>query len=86
VKLFSGAIGGIALAGAMNLASGAAHSFFNAVGNASSAKSAKEKLDNLYRQKATYRTLRDGVLTCIVASFRNCVDYINHRNGTDYPP
>ena len=61
----SGAIEAQMKAGAYNMATGAAHSIFNAVGNAMTDSARSDKLKALYESTATRRTLVYGIYNAI---------------------
>lgn len=87
----SGAIKGAATAGAMNLASGAAHSAFNAVGNLASGIKASSQKGALYRDENTLLVLGRGISNAIydvtvahiklINSIKN--DYFSNPFDTD---
>lgn len=74
---FSGAIKGMATAGAMNTATGLGHSIVNAFGNLKSSIAADEAKDALYESKKTYRLLEEGVANSVVATVQEFVGFIN---------
>lgn len=58
---FCGAIKGMAQAGAMNMASGAAHSFVNALGNSMTSAAERSRLEQLYKNTETLETIYRAV-------------------------
>lgn len=73
----SGAAKGIATAGALNIATGAAHSVVNAIGNAASEGNANAKKAVLYKDAKAY--LCEALTDCINRAFCEHISIINNR-------
>lgn len=58
---FSGAVKGMAMAGAMNMAIGAGHMVFNALGKAASSISCSMKMGRIFDDPNTFAKIADGV-------------------------
>lgn len=58
---FSGAVKGMAMAGAMNMAIGAGHMVFNALGKAASSISSSMKMGRIFDDPNTFAKIADGV-------------------------
>lgn len=70
-----GALKGMATAGAINMATGAAHSIANAIGNASSEGDATERKKELYREAR--EPFRDAVERCVLATAYQHIEVVN---------
>ena len=74
-----GAIKGMAAAGAINMATGAAHSVANAFGNASSESDAASRKSQLFRDARS--PMKDAVEKCILETAYQHIDVINSNSG-----
>lgn len=79
-----GAIGGAMQAGALNMLSGAGHSFVNAVGNLGSSIEASNSLSSLYSSNGTLNTLVGGLRDTILFSYNAHMNLINKLLGKKY--
>ena len=75
----SGAIKGMAAAGAMNAISGMGHGIVNAIGNAGSALSASSSKRALYDNNATLNILKEGIKSDIISCFNAHMHLVNDR-------
>lgn len=73
-----GAIKGMATAGAINMATGAAHSVANAIGNASSESDAADKKAQLYIDAR--EALRDAIERSVLATAYGHIDIVNENS------
>lgn len=73
----TGALTAIAKAGAFNITSGAAHSAFNAVGNALTGAAEKRQLKTLFQSRAT----RDAMKQAYDNAFSTLMAFVTHRLG-----
>lgn len=72
-----GAIKGMVTAGSWNLASGAAHSMVNAVGNIGSSIFASSEKKKLYNSASTKKSLLEGLLDSVFSFFDKYTNYLN---------
>ena len=77
----SGAVKGMATAGAMNAISGAGHSIANAIGNAKSESDAKAAQKRLYECDETLYILADAIKNDILFVYNAFMTYINDIKG-----
>ncbi|GEM_PF-2414470 len=77
-----GAIGGAMQAGAMNMATGAAHSVFNIAGNMITSVSVSSKKDKLFANQSTMEDLALGVMENIFAIHYAIIDALR-ENGNN---
>ena len=73
-----GALAGMATAGAINMATGAAHSVANAIGNASSAGDAADRKRELYKEAR--EPFRDAIERCVLATAFQHIDVVNSHS------
>lgn len=69
-----GALKGAAKAGALNMATGAAHGLFNIAGSITSSIIKSSKKSNIYNDKKTLNCLRDGLFNSVIALADVCSD------------
>ena len=74
-----GTVKGAVMAGSLNLLSGAAHSAFNAVGNAASSAAASSAKHKLYARSETQETLFNGLTEDILNFFGEHLDVITEH-------
>lgn len=74
-----GALKGMATAGAINMATGAAHSIANAFGNASSEGDATERKKELYREAR--ESFRVAIEKCVIATANHHIDVVNSHSN-----
>lgn len=74
-----GALKGMATAGAINMATGAAHSMANAIGNAGSASDAAEKKKGLYND--AYEPFGDAIERCVLATAFGHIGIVNENSA-----
>lgn len=80
---FSGAVKGMATAGAMNAISGLGHSIVNSIGNVGSEIDANAAKQRLYKNNQTLLILQDGIKADILAVYNSFMVYVNREKG-DY--
>lgn len=78
-----GAISGALKAEAMNMATGAAHSLFNSIGNAKTTAKANAEKEELFKELSTVNDLADGVRKNVFFIHFALVDALRKNGNVD---